>query len=253
VFILGAFHTAAQVAIYRAVFSPARLNTAVLNSFTPMFLPLAARLFARGDIDALRRSYWHTAAFVAVLTFPVFALTGPLAPQLAVVLFGQRYADSGLVLALLAVGYYVSVMLGFNSYTLQVCERIRYLVGVNAFVAVLNVGVSFALVRPLGAVGIATANLVALVVQNLLNQLALRRALGTAFIDRSCIRCYLAIVAAAAGLWAFRELADPGLVASILAAAVASVLVLAASRRAMELGETFPELRRVPLLRLMIR
>ena len=81
VLILGYFHSAAEVASYRAVFNPARLNTAVLHAFVPMFLPLAARLFAREDIDGLRRAYWHTGAFVAVLTFPIFALTGPLAPS----------------------------------------------------------------------------------------------------------------------------------------------------------------------------
>ena len=170
VFILGYFHSNAEVADYRAMVSPAHLNSTVLNAFTPMFLPLAARLFARADIGGLRRSYWHTGAVVAVLSFPVFALTGPFAPDLAVVLFGARYADAGVVLALLSVGYYFSVMLGFNAYVLQVCERVRFLVGVNASAAVLNVAMSLLLVQRYGAVGIAAANLTALVVQNLLKQ-----------------------------------------------------------------------------------
>jgi O-antigen/teichoic acid export membrane protein len=252
VFILGYFHSTAEVANYRAMFSPARLNSTVLNAFTPMFLPLAARLFARADIGGLRRSYWHTGAVVAVLSFPVFALTGPLAPDLAVVLFGARYADAGLVLALLSVGYYFSVMLGFNAYVLQVCERVRFLVGVNASVAVLNVAMSLLLVQRYGAVGIAAANMAALVAQNLLKQWGLRRTLDTPFIDRSCVRCYLVIVLAAAGLWLFRELADPGLAVCLLAAAVASFLVLLSSRGTVELGETFPELRRLPGMRWLI-
>jgi O-antigen/teichoic acid export membrane protein len=248
VLILGHYQSASEVAIYRAVFNPSRLNTAVLGAFVPLFLPLAARLFERDDVAGLRRAYWHTGAFVAVLTFPIFALTGPLAPSLVGLLFGERYAASGPVLALLSVGYYFSTVLGFNAYTLQVCGRIRFLVGVNIGVAALNVGLCFALVEPLGALGIAVANLIALVVQNLLQQWALRGALGTAFVDRGCAWCYLVIAACAAALWALQELVDPNFVVAFLAASVASLVVLLASRRAIELADTFPELRRLPLV-----
>jgi O-antigen/teichoic acid export membrane protein len=137
--------------------------------------------------------------------------------------------------------------------TLQVCERIRFLVGVNLLVIVLNVAISLLLVQRYGAIGVALANMVALVVQNLLNQWALRRALGTAFIDRSCARCYLVIVLATAALWLFRELVHPSLVMCLLAAAAASLLVLLAGRRAIELGGTFPELLRLPGIRRFVR
>jgi O-antigen/teichoic acid export membrane protein len=253
VLVLGYFHPAAEVASYRAVFNPARLNTAVLGSFMPMFLPLAARLFARADIDGLRRAYWHTAAFVAVLTFPVFALTGPLASDVTVLLFGESYADSGVVLALLSIGYYFSAVLGFNTYTLQVFERIRFLVCVNVFIAAFNIALCLLLAQKYAAVGVAAANLSALVVQNLLVQWQLRRALGTAFIDRSCVRVYLVILGCAAALWAFQSLVDPGLVIGVVAVAAASVVVMLASRSALELADTFPELRRVPVVRWLVR
>lgn len=245
---LGYFHSADEVAAFRAVFNPARLNTAVLHAFVPLFLPLAARLFVRKDIAGLRTAYWQTGAFVAVLTFPVFALTGPLASELTVLLFGEAYADSGVILALLSIGYYFSVVLGFNTYMLQVMERIRFLVGVNIFVGLLNIGLTLLLVRPFAAVGVAVACLATLVIQNVINQWALRRAIGTAFIDRRCVPLYLVILGCAVVLWLLQALTDPGLLVGVLAAAAASVLVLFVSRSAIELGDTFPELRRVPLV-----
>lgn len=253
VMILAAVHSAAEVASYRAVFNPARLNVAVLHAFVPMFLPLAARLFARGDVDGLRRSYWHTGAFVAVLTFPVFALTGPLATGTTVLLFGNGYVDSGPVLALLSLGYYFSVVLGFNAYVLQVCERIVLLVVVNIGVGVLNVVLCVLLVEQYAALGIAVANLAALVVQNLVNQWALRKAIGTSFIDRSVVSAYLAIVLCAGALWGFQAWLDPPVPVGLLAAAIGSMVVLAASRNAMELASTFPELARVPVVRWFVR
>jgi hypothetical protein len=89
-------------------------------------------------------------------------------------------------------------------------------------------------------------------VQNVLNQLALRRCLGTAFVDRQYVRSYALIFSAALVLWAF-QLLGLGLVASLIAAVVASLVVLIGTRSALELSDTFPELRRVPVLRWVIR
>ncbi|HEX6248373.1 MAG TPA: oligosaccharide flippase family protein [Nocardioidaceae bacterium] len=253
VFVLAFYHSTVEVADYRAVFSSARLNTAVTSSFSTLFLPVIARLYARADMEGLRRSYWNTATFVAVLTFPVFALTGPLAPSFTVTLFGERYAGSATVLSILAVGYYINVMLGFNAYALQVCGRIRYLVVVNVFVAVLNIALCFLFAPQLAAVGIALANCIALVSQNLLNQWVLRGSLGTGFIARGSLGAYGVIALGAGTLWAFQLLASPGFVVSLVAAGLVSFAVLMGSRNALRLGESFPELLRLPLLGRLLR
>ena len=253
VMVLGWYHSTVEVANFRAVFSAARLNTAITASFTTLFLPAIARLHERGDTDGLRRTYWHTAAFVAVFSFPVFALTGPMAPLTTNVLFGERYAGSATVLAWLAVGYYTSVMLGFNAYALQVCGRLRFLVGVNLFTALLNIGLCVALAPPFAAVGVAAANCLAMVGQNVLNQWRMRRDLKTRFIDDQCRRAYATIVVCAAALWAFQVLVDPGLVLAAIAVAVTSAVVVYFSRHALQLLDTFPELARLPLIGGLLR
>jgi Polysaccharide biosynthesis C-terminal domain len=235
------------------VFTAAQLNTAVQQAFAILFLPLAARLFTRGNIDGLRDSYWHTAAVVAVLTFPIFALTGPLAPDTTVSLFGARYAASGTVLAVLAVGYYINVSLGFNAYALQVCGRIRFLVVVNVAVIIVNLALCWALAPPLSAVGVAAANAIALIGQNLANQWALRRSLRSGFLPRAYLRCYASVVIAAAALWGLQLLVHPRVIVAVAVAMAASVVVLAVSRAPLRLGATFPELRRIPLVGLTCR
>jgi len=253
VMVLALSHSVTEIAEYRAVFGVARLNTAITTSFATLFLPVIARLHARNEIDELRGTYWHTAAFVAVFSFPIFALTGPLASATTITLFGSRYADSVPVLAILAVGYYLNVVFGFNVYTLQVCGRIRLLVGVNLFMASLNIGLCFALADEFGAVGIAIANCAALVVQNVINQWALRRSIRTGFIPRECWWSYSLIVVGAAGLWLLDLAASPGIVVSVLAAALVSAGVLLGSRKALRLADTFPELRRLPVVGRLVR
>lgn len=253
VMVLARYHSVTEIASYRAVFGVARLNTAVTTSFATLFLPTIARLHARDNIAELRDTYWHTATFVAVTTFPIFALTGPLAPATTLTLFGPRYADSALVLSILAIGYYLNVMFGFNVYTLQVCGRIRLLVGVNLFMASLNIGLCFALADELGAVGIAIANCAALTAQNLINQWGLRRSIDTGFIPRGSWSCYLQILGAAILLWVFELLVSPGIVLSVLAATVVSALIFFGCQRSLQLAATFPELRRLPLVGRLVR
>ncbi len=253
VMVLAMYQPVTEIASYRAVFGIARLNTAVTTSFVTLFLPMIARLHARGDMRELREGYWHTATFVAVTTFPIFAMTGPLAPATVLTLFGPRYADSALVLSILAVGYYLNVTFGFNVYTLQVCGRIRLLVGVNLFMASLNIGLCFALADSLGAVGIAIANCAALTSQNLINQWALRRSIDTGFIPRSCWSCYSLILGGALLLWVLQLAFSPGIVLSVLAATAVSAVVFFGSKRSLQLADTFPELLRIPVVGRLVR
>jgi hypothetical protein len=90
-------------------------------------------------------------------------------------------------------------------------------------------------------------------VQNVLNQWALRRELGTSFIDRSCLGLYAVMAAASVGLWLFRELVHPNLLVGLVAAGLVSLAVLFVSRSAIELSETFPEITRVPVLKWLVR
>lgn len=128
VVVLGHYRPTAAVAEFRAVQPFAAMNLVVMYSFTTLFTPVAARLFARGDRAGIRDLYWQTAAWIAVLTFPVLALTTAFARPLTVALLGARYADAANYLALLSVGCYLNAALGFNGLTVQILGRVRYVV-----------------------------------------------------------------------------------------------------------------------------
>ena len=119
--------------------------------------------------------------------------------------------------------------------------------------ASLNIGLCFALADALGAVGIAIANCAALTAQNVINQWGLRRSIDTGFVPRECWSCYLQIVGGAALLWVFALVVVPGILLSMLAAALVSAVVFFGCQRSLQLAETFPELRRIPLLGRVVR
>jgi O-antigen/teichoic acid export membrane protein len=168
-------------------------------------------------------------------------------------LFGQRYADSAVVLAVLSAGFYFNAALGFNTYTLQVYGRLRWLLVVNFVAAGLNVALALLLIPAFGALGVAAANCATLVVQNVCNQIALRSTIGSAFVDRANVRPYLVILAATLVLTGFQMWLSPGFIAAIVLTGVVWLAVLFPTRRWLQLGETFPEMVRVPGVRLLVR
>lgn len=249
VMVLGATAGARAVAEFRAVLPAARLNQAVYQTFVTLFLPMSARLHTRGDHDGVRETYWQTAHFMAVATFPILVMTTVFAETTTVTLFGDRYAVSAPILAILASGYYVSVSLGFNSYVLQVYGRLRYLMLSNVGVAVASVVLAFALIPRYGAVGAALTNGLTMAGQNLVNEGVLLRTLKRGGNVAAYARPYLVVGGMLTLLVLLQVIFEPGLVPALAMTTLASLAVLRLTRDQIQLTSILPVLRKVPGLR----
>lgn len=251
--ILGYFHPAAEVARYRVVIPAATMNTIVLASFGLLYMPLAARLFARNDIDGINDLYWRTAVWMAVLSFPVFAATFSLARSLTVALYGERYASSWIILQLFSVAYYFGVSLGNNGLTLKVLGRVRYVVIVNVAAMLASVTLAALLIPRFGALGAAVASATAMIVHNVLKQVGLCRATGMRFIEWRYARVYAVLLCGAVGLLVVQLFVSTSLVVLLPLATLVSLGVLILTKQNLAVEETFPELLRVPLLNRLLR
>lgn len=244
--LLGALHGTEEVAELRVVESAARMNSLVFGTFAILFTPLAARFFARNDRAAMRDLYWRTAAWMAVLSFPIFALTFSLAEPLTVLLFEERYRSSGIILALLALGRYIDAALGANGQTIRIFGGIRETVLLNVITIVVHLALALVLIPPLGSLGAALSVLATYVFYNALKQAVLRRVTGIPMFERAYAPVYGAIITAAAVITLLEVTINPPLVVALALAAVASLAVLMFGRRQLHIAETFPELMRFP-------
>jgi O-antigen/teichoic acid export membrane protein len=252
VVLLGHYGGATDVAAFRVVMPAAMLNQVVMSSFALLFTPLAARLFARGDEEGINRLYWQTAIWIAVLSFPIFALTFSLAHPVTTTLFGERYADSATYLALVSFAYYFNAALGFNGLTLKVFGRLRYIVSINVFVALVNLGVNFLLIPRYGPLGAAIGTSSTLVLHNILKQAGLRLNTGIRLLRRADLAVYATIAIAAGLILAIQLAVSPPAFVGFTIAALASLFVVAYNRSALRAAETFPELRRFRVIRLIV-
>ena len=249
IILLQFFRDARDVADYRAVLPIAIQTIFVSTSFRFVFTPGASRLFARRDHKELNNLYWQTAVWIAILSFPVFAVGLAFSEPVSVFLFGDRYRDSGLVLSILVIGYYANAAFGFNSLLLRVFGRVRYMVATDGSVAVLSVIASVLLIREYGAIGAAVATTGSLILQNVLYQLGMRSRTTVRAFDRRYITVYVSIVVAAIALCLFAVVVRPNLLIGVVVSGVVSLAVLGVNRHALHVGEVYPELMRFGIIR----
>jgi O-antigen/teichoic acid export membrane protein len=242
------FHSTSEVAVFRAVYPVARLNTVVLQSFAYLFTPLAAGMFAQNDTEGISYIYQKSAIWIAVVSFPIFIVSFSLAEPLAVFLFGTRYAQSGPILALLALGFYFSVALGFTDLTLRVFGKVGKLFVIDIVTIVFSLGMCLWLIPRYGALGSAISASSALVMQNILKVTALHYSTGLKVFQTSLLRVFLTIIASTAGLLIIQLNFQPPLYVGLFLSLLIALVILKKNRDSLAIAQMFPELQRFSLL-----
>jgi O-antigen/teichoic acid export membrane protein len=246
---LGYFSGMSAVAMFRVVIPLVTLIQLVRQTFVVLFEPAASRLDARGHKEGLETFYWRAALWVAVLTFPAFAVSFALAEPMTVLLFGERYRAAGPILSFLALGAFVESLVGFNASTLRMVGRLRWLNAVSVLTALVSVVLHVALIRAWGAFGAGIATGLSWAVYALMAQVALWKAAGVTPFDTRYTVPYLTMLGCTIWLAGLR-IAFPDAVVLLAGSVIASVVVvLMSARRRLSITETFPELARFRIVR----
>jgi O-antigen/teichoic acid export membrane protein len=250
--LLGYYTDMSAVALYQVVIPLVALNALASQSFAMMFEPSASRILARDDRSGLEQLYWRSAVWVAVLSFPGFAVSFAAAEPLTVLLFGDRYAAAAPILSLLAIGTFVDASAGFNDATLRVAGRVRWLMGVNAGGALLNIGLNLLLIPRMGALGAGIATGSALLAYAVMKQLCLWRATGVRVLPPGYVRPYGIMALLTAGLVILRLQWGDDLWIVLPGVTLAVLAVAWLARGTLSVSETFPEIARWPLIKRIV-
>ena len=242
-----------EVAGLRAVAPFAAMNFIVLYTSTQMFVPHLARLWSRGDVDGMRAMYWQTAAWLVVLSLPLYLLTGPFAHAVVTTVLGERYAGSAAVLALMSSGVFLSALLGFGTATAMVLGRVRQLLVINLACAALALGLAQLLLPHWGARGVATAYALTVLVQTVATQAVVCRSLQAPFVDAGHRRVLRTVGVVVLVAWLLPAGLTSDLRAALPLAGIAGLAVVLLHRERLQLVQTFPEIKGVPGVRRVLR
>jgi len=249
VLLLGYYHDLTQVAMYRVAVPAARMNLTVMASFSLLFTPVAARLFANADYEGINQLYWRTTTWIAVLTFPIFIFTFSFSRLLTLLLYGPRYESSANILALLSLAFYFNGALGFNTLILRVFGKLRSIIAVNITAAISTLALSLALIPHYGATGAAVATTLGMVLLNVMTQIALGSAPGFRALDMHYASVYVFVTAGSLGLFALQAFGSPNKYLAAVLGIATCAATFAFCKKKLNIAESFPEVIKVPLFR----
>lgn len=165
---LGYFLESRQVGIYDAGYSLSRLIIMLLLPAEFLFLPITSVLHQEDDLATFRSIYYLTTKSVLLLTVPVYVTLVIFGPELLMFAFRPVYEAGGVVLAILATGFMMNVILGPSRQALTAVgdtDMVLYgAVGGLGINLVLNV----ALIPQYGMEGAATATAISFTTINVI-------------------------------------------------------------------------------------
>ncbi|NTV12460.1 MAG: oligosaccharide flippase family protein [Desulfobulbaceae bacterium] len=178
VIILGIFRPEAQVAYYDVAVKLSLLVGFVLTAVNAMAAPRFAELFHADKIDELFYVARKSAKLIFWLTTPILLTLVLLGRPLLQLLFGPEFVQAYPALLLLMAGQFVNAASGSTGFFMNMTGHQNLLRNCTAITALLNIGLSLALIPSFGIAGAAFAAMVGISLLNVLLLLYIKRKYG---------------------------------------------------------------------------
>lgn len=153
---LGIFRTEDAVGIYQAAAQTSVQLRFILFAITAAFSPIISDLYHNEKREALAQLYADTVRWIILGTLPLAILLVTFAPEIMSI-YGTGFREGDVVLRLLSGAYLVVVASGSVGHMLQMSDHQDFVLGVNTFMALLNVGLNWVLIQWYGVMGAALA------------------------------------------------------------------------------------------------
>jgi O-antigen/teichoic acid export membrane protein len=155
IWILGAFRTEAEVAIYGTASRLVKLVPMCLMVSNEVMAPLIAELKVMKQNLKLQRVLRTTAAFTAIPALIILVVYIFASPFILNIIYGPFYAGGAVVLVILSIGQLANVWVGSCGYTLTMTGQHNTMMVISFLTGLFTVVVGLAVVDRFGSVGIA--------------------------------------------------------------------------------------------------
>lgn len=178
VWIMGAYRSPEEVAVYGAASKMVMFMVLPLLVVNSTISPIVAEMNVKGELKKIEKVLRSTALLAGVPAFVILAVNTILNEEVMTVTYGDFYAEGGIVLAILSVGMFLVVWAGPCGITLLMAGKQKAMMIVTAISGSVGIGVSMLCVRGHGTVGVAVGVAAGWIVQSVLLLLAAKRTLG---------------------------------------------------------------------------
>lgn len=178
VLVLGLFYPAGAVGIFQAAFRTATLSTLVRFAFNGIFSPMISNLHSKEMTDDLEKLYKDVTRWTFTGAFAFFLGIVLLASEALTVFGGREYAVGAAALVIVAFAQLYSASVGPANRMLAMTGNQNTLMVITIIGALTGVGVCFAAIPSLGLIGAAFGAATAIVTENTLTLVFVRKRLG---------------------------------------------------------------------------
>ena len=176
--IMGAFRTQDEVAIYGSAARMVVMVALSLDVVDSVVAPLIAEMYAQDRKQELERALRGTATLAGIPALAGLAGFMLLGEQILGLVFGDYYRAGWGVLVILSLGYIAFVWTGSCALALIMTGHQREVMGATIASGLVTVAAGLAVVGPFGAVGVATVTAFAFALQNVLLWILARKKTG---------------------------------------------------------------------------
>jgi O-antigen/teichoic acid export membrane protein len=193
--ILSRSTDARTVALFGAAFAISQLPLLVYNAFTYRFSPAIARLWDRGENEALDQLLRSVTRWVAMFAVPLYAVAIAL-PGSLLQIYGPSYQPAAVALTLMTIATLLNALAGPVERALIMTGFVKLEMATNIVATVFIVGVAVVLTPRYGLVGAAVSVLLYTVVRNIAKTYLLYRKVRMTALSFALLRPLIAATVA---------------------------------------------------------
>jgi O-antigen/teichoic acid export membrane protein len=174
---LGIFRTDGEVGIYNITVKVAMFASITLFTINSITAPKCAEFYGKKDIDGLRKITMHSTKLIFWTSFPLIIVIF-LFPSFILGIFGKEFKTGSYALMFLASGQFISAISGSVAIILNMTGNQKVFQNIILLVTILNVIMNLLLIPVYGINGAAFANMISIILNNLLCVFYIHRIFG---------------------------------------------------------------------------
>lgn len=155
IWIIGAFATPLDVALYGAASRLTRLAGQLLNLRPMILMPFIASKHALNELKSLEKLLRSAATIIGLPVAIVLLGLAVYGQQVLILIFGEQYGPAAPVLAILSVGLLARAVCGATDSALAMTGNQRVLMVITLICSVASVAAAVAVAGPFGPIAVA--------------------------------------------------------------------------------------------------
>ena len=161
---LGYFKTSDIVGLYNAAVPLAYIIVTFLYSTHSILIPVVAKLYSQNMMREMKKNYQIITKWVLFAVLPLFFVFTLFPEVILGFFFGANYVNASVVLQILAICFFIHVVLGPSGATLLSMGKSRYILNTTIVGTVLNITLNATLIPIWGIEGAAVATALSLLI-----------------------------------------------------------------------------------------